>query len=96
MTRSRGFIRSEGARRRRRDRREMTAATTTRGRERRGRGPHTWRKPLTTTIYTVPSPMDRVLLLLTPKTTPRTKITKRGAWWEYLSSVYAQLETWRP
>ena len=90
---SRGFIRREGERRRRRGRREMTrAAKTTRGRERRGRGPHYWRKPPTTTRYMAPSHPE-VPLLLTPKP-PRTMMMKRGTWWEYFSSGYAQWYTW--
>ena len=81
MTILRGFIRREGARSRRRGRREtVPLATTKRGRERRGRRPHTWRTPTTTTIYTAPSPPE-VLLLLTSKP-PRMTMTKRGAWWE--------------
>ena len=71
----------------------MTAVTTTRGIERRGRGPHPWRTPLKTTRYTVLSPPE-VLLLLTPNP-PRTKMMNRGAWWEYFSSGYAQWDTWR-
>ena len=47
------------------------------------------------TISTAPSPTERVLLLLTLKP-PRTMMTKRGAWWEYLSSGYAQWDTRRP
>ena len=88
---SRGFIRREGGRRRERGQRE----TTMLGRDRRGRGPHPWRTPPTTAISTAPSPPDRLLLILTPKTMPRTTITKRGAWWEYLSSGYTQWDTWR-
>ena len=88
---SRGFIRREGGRRRERGQRE----TTMLGRDRRGRGAHPWRTPPTTTISTAPSPPDRLLLILTPKTMPRTTITKRGAWWEYLSSGYTQWDTWR-
>ena len=93
MTRSRGFIRREGARRRRVQRAKMTE-TTMWGSERRGRGTHPWRKPPTMTISTAPLPLDRVLLLITPKP-PRTTMTKRGACWEYLSSGYAQWDTWR-
>ena len=99
MARSRGFMRREGARRRIRGRREMTMAAIAmqrRDRERRGRGTHPCRTPLTMTIYTVPLPPDRVLLILNPKTIIRTTMTKRGAWWEYLSSGYVQLDTWRP
>ena len=82
-TKSRGFVRREGTRRRNRGRREINmAATTMWGRESRGRGPHPWRTSLTTTRYTVPSPPDRVLLILTPKTMPSMTITKRGPWWE--------------
>ena len=67
-------------RRSRRGQREMTtAATATWERERRGRGPHPWRTPPTTTRYTATSPPE-VLLLLTPKP-PRTTMTKRSAWW---------------
>ena len=66
------------------------------GRDMRGRGPHPWRTPPMTTRSTSPSPPDRVILLLTPKTPPRTKMTKRGARWEYLSSGYAQWDTLRP
>ena len=66
------------------------------GRERRGRGPHPWRANPTTTRSTESLPLDRVLLLLPPKTTPRETMTKRGAWWEYLSSGYTQWDTWRP
>ena len=94
MVRPRGFISREGVRRRRRGQRDMTtAATATWGRERRGRGPHPWRTPPTTTIYTATLPPE-VLLLLTPKP-PWTTMTKRGAWWEYFSSGYAQWGTWR-
>ena len=94
MMRSRGFIRSEGVRRRRRGRRKMTiAATATRGRDRRGRGPHPWMTPPKTTRSTAPSPLE-VLLLLTSKL-PRTTMTKRGAWWECFSSGYEQWDTWR-
>ena len=96
MTRLRGFIRSEGERRRRRGRRETATATTNRGRERIGRGTNPWRTPSTTTISTAPSTLDRVILLLIPKTTPRTTMTRRGSWWEYFSSGYAQWDTWRP
>ena len=96
MTRSRGFIRREGARSRRRGQRETaTAATAMRGRERRGREPHPCRTPPTTTRSTAPSPPYRVLLLLNPKTKPRTTMPKRGAWWGYLISGYAQWDTWR-
>ena len=52
----------------------------TRGRERRGRGTHTWRTHPTTMRYTVTSPLDKVILLM-PKTNPRTMMTKRGTWW---------------
>ena len=93
MTRSRGFISREGARRRRRDQRETTE---TWGRERRGRGPYPRRTPPTTTISTAPSPPDRVLLLLLTPKSPRETMTKRGIWWEYLNSRYAQWDTWRP
>ena len=72
------------------------ATTMMQRRERRGRGVHPWRTPPTTKRSTAPSPLDRILLLLTPKTTPRTKMTKKGAWWEYLSSRYVQWDTWRP
>ena len=75
MMRLRGFIRREGARRRRRGRRETE---TTRGRERRERGAHPWRTPPTMTISTVPSPPDRVLLLLTTNMTPRTTSNGEG------------------
>ena len=64
------------------------------GGERRGRGTHPWRTPPTTTILTAPSPLDRVLLILTPNL-PRMTMTKRSAWWEYLCSGYAQWNTWR-
>ena len=96
MIRLRGFIRREGARRRRRGRRETTTTTTPRVRERRGRGPHPWRKPPTTTRYKAPFPPGRVLILLTRKAMPRTTMTKRGSWREYLSSGYAQWDTWMP
>ena len=90
----RGFIRSEGVRRSRRGQTETTtAAKMMQGRDRRGRGPHPWRTPSTTTRYTAPLPPDRVLLLLIPKTTPRTTMTKRGTWWEYISSGYTQWDT---
>ena len=59
-----------------------------------GEGPHSWRMHPTTTRCTAPSPPE-VLLLLTPKQ-PRTTMTKRGVWWEYFSSGYAQWDTWRP
>ena len=57
------------------------AATIMRVRERRERGLHPWRKPPTTTISTAPLPPDKAVLLLTPNTTSRTTMTKRGAWW---------------
>ena len=38
------------------------------------------------------SPLDRILLL-TPKTTSKTTITKRVAWWEYVSYGYAKWDT---
>ena len=60
-----------------------------------GGGPHFWRTDLKMTRSTSPLPPDRVLLLLTPKL-PRMKMTKRGTWWKYLSSRYAQWDTWRP
>ena len=41
------------------------------------------------------SPLDTILLL-TSKTTSRTTMTKRVAWWEYLSYGYVQWDTWRP
>ena len=63
------------------------------GWDRRGRGAHTWRTPQLTTRSTVLYPPE--VLLLTPKP-PRTKMTRRGAWWEYFSSGYAQWDTWRP
>ena len=97
MTRSRGFINREGERRRRRCQRETTTATPKmRGRDRRGRGPHPWRISLTMMISMIPSPPDRVLILLTSKTMPSMTMPKRGAWWKYLSSGYAQWDTWRP
>ena len=72
-TRSRGFLRREGARRRSRGQRETTPMSALmQERERRGRGPRPWRTPPTTMIYTAPLPPDRVLLLLTPTTTPRS------------------------
>ena len=84
----RGFIRREGTRSRRRGRRDMmTAATTSHGWERTGRGPDLLRTPPTMTRYTAPSPPE-VLILLTPKP-PRMTMTNRGAWWEYFSSGYA-------
>ena len=64
------------------------------GEEERGGGGHPWRMPPTMTRYTAPSPPE-VLLLLTPKL-PKTVMTKRGAWWEYFSSGYAQWYTWGP
>ena len=66
----------------------MTATTTQGGGG--GRGPHPCRNPPSTTKSTAPSPPDRVLLLLTLNTTPRTTMSKRGAWCEYLSSGYVQ------
>ena len=94
---SRGFIMREGTRRRRRGQRETTtAAKTMWRRERSGRGAHPWRTSPTTMRYMTPSPLERVLIILTPKTTPSKTMTKRGAWWEYLSSGYAQWDTWRP
>ena len=81
----------EGAIRRKRGRRETTMASTAkRGGGEESEGLHPWRTPPTTTRSTAPLPPYRVLLILTPKTTPRTTMTKRGAWWEYLCSGYAQ------
>ena len=58
-------------------------------------GGHPWRIPLMTTRSTAPLPLDRVILL-TPKITPMTMMTKRGEWWEYLSYWCSQWDTWRP
>ena len=81
MTTSKGFIRREGARRMRRGQIEMTTTeTTTRRRQKRGRGTHPWITTQMTTISTAPLPLE-VLLLLTTKP-PMTTMPKRGAWWE--------------
>ena len=80
MKRSRGFIRSEGSRRGRRGKGGDDGNDNAEGRYRIGRGLHPWRTPSTMTRSTAPSLPDRVLIIITSKTTPRTTMMKRVVW----------------